>query len=52
MASKLLSIPKTKFNPRFHPTSRELDLLNSVITFQQNLDSKVLFPFSLALRSS
>lgn len=33
MASKLLMIPKTKFNPRFHANTKELELLNSVISF-------------------
>lgn len=33
MTSKLLMIPKTKFNPRFHPTSREVELLNQVTKF-------------------
>ncbi|CAD8122708.1 unnamed protein product [Paramecium sonneborni] len=40
MTSKLLMIPKTKFNPRFHPTSREIELLSQVIKFEQNVDSK------------
>ena len=44
MTSKLLVIPKTVFNPRFHPTSRELELLNSVVKFQQNENNKVIDP--------
>lgn len=34
MASKLLMLPKTKFNPRFHAITRERELLDEVVKFK------------------